>query len=406
MTFGANRRPSILFIVPADYDSLVQKGVEHMVLDRDEGGYFEKVITLHPFCAKTRMIRLNARHEVHEIGFDWLPGTGKMIKYAQLPVHFVRVIWAAFRLAKANAVDLIRANDPYWTGLFGAIAARLCGLPLCVSIHADYAKRTELDQSISISSVFGSHRLTSLLERLVLSTADMVMPIRDSLATHAAARGARPDRIRVIPHGIDLSAFDARPITDIRARFAIARDVRIVSFVGRFSRDNYIHEVLDVARKLGEKRTDFVLVMAGGGKEDAPVRAHVEQDPLLRARTLIVGFQPRQVCLDLRRASAASLCLMGGFSLIEACAAGTPVISYDVEWHSELVKDRQTGLLLREHDIDGVTDGLAWLLDHPIECAEMGQAAKILAFQRHDLARTSAIKVRWYSELLSGTSLS
>jgi len=39
---------------------------------------------------------------------------------------------------------------------------------------------------------------------------------------------------------------------------------------------------------------------------------------------------------------------MGGFSLIEAYAAGRPVVSYDVEWHSELVKNNETGFLIPE----------------------------------------------------------
>lgn len=372
-----------------------------MVLERDEGGYFDKVVTLHPFCAKTRTIVLSGRHEVHEVGFDRLPGGNrKFVRYAQLPVHFFRIIWTAVRLARANRVDLIRANDPYWTGLFACMAARLCRLPYCVSIHADYRKRIELDRSIWVSSVFGSHRLAALLERFVLSRADMVMPIRDSLVAQAAASGARAERIRVIPHGIDLSVFNAPPVNDVRGRFGVALPLKIVSFVGRFSKDNYIDEVLDVARQLGEKRSDFVLVMVGGGKEEMRVKSRVAGDPVLRARAVVAGFQPRQVCIDLRRESAASLCLMAGFSLIEACAAGRPVVSYDVEWHSELVKTRQTGFLHREHDVNGVVDALGWLLDHPAESEVMGCEARKLAFERHDLAATSAAKIRCYSELL------
>tara|TARA_Y100001960_G_C13895202_1_gene458071 strand:+ start:276 stop:425 length:150 start_codon:yes stop_codon:yes gene_type:complete len=40
-------KPSILFIVPATYEALKNKGVENLILERDENGFFEKVITLH-----------------------------------------------------------------------------------------------------------------------------------------------------------------------------------------------------------------------------------------------------------------------------------------------------------------------------------------------------------------------
>ena len=72
----------------------------------------------------------------------------------------------------------------------------------------------------------------------------------------------------------------------------------------------------------------------------------------------------------------------------------------DVEY-SELVKDKETGFLLKEHDVDGVVDALDWLLNHPIESEAIGQKAKALAFKRHDLKGTSAIKVSCYSEILS-----
>lgn len=396
-------KPAILFIVPADYDSLKAKGVEKMILERDEGGFFGKVITVHPFCQKTRSIVLSDCHEVREIGFDWLPGAGhnRLLKYLQLPVHFFKIIWDTVRLAKKHRVDLIRANDPYWMGLFGYATSRICKIPYCVSIHADYDKRMELDKAISVTTVFGSAGLAKRLERFVLSRAAMVMPIRESLGAKAAANGAGPDRIRLIPHGIDLSPFDLPPGHDIYRSFGIDLTVKIISFVGRLSRDNYVDDMLEIARKLSHRRKDFVMVLVGDGREGDRIRAEVAADPLLTGRLLLTGFRPRDVCLDLRRASDVSLCLMAGFSLIEACAAAHPVVSYDVEWHSELVKNYETGFLVNERDVDAAVEALDWLLRHPAESDAMGQRAKQLAFERHNLAKTSATKVQWYSELLA-----
>ena len=136
-------------------------------------------------------------------------------------------------------------------------------------------------------------------------------------------------------------------------------------------------------------------------KKQNRVKKEILEEPLLNKRVLITGFQPREVCYDLRRVSDVSLCLMAGFSLIEACAAGSPIVSYDVDWHSELVVDKETGFLLKEHDTDGVVSALDWILDHPTESEAMGRKAKSLAFECHDLAKTSAIKISCYSELLS-----
>ena len=84
-------KPSILFIVPAEYEALKEKGVDSMILERDEDGFFGKVITLHPCCSKTRSISLNECHEIYEVGFDLIPGSKhwRLLMYAQYPAHFL-----------------------------------------------------------------------------------------------------------------------------------------------------------------------------------------------------------------------------------------------------------------------------------------------------------------------------
>jgi|GEM_PF-5557435 len=49
-------------------------------------------------------------------------------------------------------------------GLTAYICARLCKVPFCISIHADYDKRMQLDKNISVSAIFGSYKLEKLLE--------------------------------------------------------------------------------------------------------------------------------------------------------------------------------------------------------------------------------------------------
>ncbi len=126
-------KPSILFIVPAEYQALKIKGVENMIYERDEGGFFKKVITLHPFCTKTQTIILNDHHEIYEVGFDLIPGAKKwrVLKYVQFPIHFFRIIWTSVKLAQKNKVDMIRANDPYWIGFWISLFENLSYSILC-----------------------------------------------------------------------------------------------------------------------------------------------------------------------------------------------------------------------------------------------------------------------------------
>ncbi len=259
----------------------------------------------------------------------------------------------------------------------------------------------ELDKNISMSTIFGSYRLAKRLESFVLKKAARVLPIRESLGVKAAESGANPEKIKIIPHGIDLSYFNFPIKHDVRKLFNINPNLKLISFVGRLVHENYIRDILDIAKKLSAKRQDFIIVMAGGGKEEKFILDEIKTDPLLAGKVLFIGFQSREVCLDLRRSSEVSLCLMAGFSLIEACAAARPVISYDVEWHSELVINNVTGFLIKEFDTVSATEAINWFFDHPQESEEMGVKAKALAHDRHNLINTSAIKRKYYSEILA-----
>ncbi len=392
-------KPRILFIVPADYESMCRKGVQQM--------FFERVITIHPFTKRSRVIRLNDTHVIYEVGQSRQNdlNSWKIIKYPRILLHFLRTITLAVSLIKSERIHLIRANDPYLCGLFAGIAASLTGTPFCVSIHSDFDKRFELDGGKGAPTFFGSRRLARTLGRLVFSRANLVMPIRESLGDWAVSNGADAGKIRVIPHGIDLSYFQKPANANLRKIFKL-NNLQIISFVGRLSRENYVDDILVLARKLSAKLANFVFVMAGGGNEEERLKELVAGDPVLKKTIRLLGFQPREICLELRRVSTVSLCLMGGFSLIEACAGGNPVISYDVEWHSELVKNGETGFLVKEGDIDALCEKIEFIFEHPAEARRMGENARNLAFLKHNIENSSAIKRKVYLELLNGRKCS
>jgi glycosyltransferase involved in cell wall biosynthesis len=403
---SAVHTPRLLLISASDYQSAVIKGVVSMLTDFDEGGFFERVLIAFPFARTTTMVKLSDRVSVHDIGTDWLPFAQSVRRLRRMaaPLHVLRTLAVLVRYVRREGVNVIRATDPCFSGLIAWGTSRLTGRPFCVSIHADLDQRHRLGGVSAGATIFGSRQLARSVERFVIRRADMVMPIRDSLRPYALLLGARPDRLRVIPHGTNLRDFVNPAALDVAAHFGIAPGTKIVSFAGRVVRENYVDDVLELARRLGAAREDFIILMVGGGLDEPRISGLVQADPVLRKFVRLVGFMPRNVVAALRQASTVSLCLMGGFSLIEACAAASPVVSYDVEWHRELVRDGETGFLIPEHDIDRLTVVVSRLLDDPTFGAALGRAAQALALSRHDLEITTAIKRRCYSEIIAAGS--
>lgn len=380
------------------------KGVESLLADFDEGGFFKRVLIAFPLARTTSSAQVSQRVAVRDIGTDWMPfgDRSRWVRRLGAPLHLLRTLGLLASAVRRERLDLVRATDPCFSGVIGWAVARLTQRPLCVSIHADFDKRHDLGGPTAGVTILGSRRLARTVERFVLRHAEMVLPIRDSLCGYALGLGARAERIRVIPHGADLREF-VEPVP-LSADLGLPSDKKIVSFVGRLVRENYIDDLLQLARALGAVRDDFTLVVVGGGTELDRVAAEVGDDEMLHRIVRLLGFQPRSAVAAIRQASAVSLCLMGGFSLIEACAAGSPVVSYDVEWHHELVKNGETGFLVLEHDVKGLVAAVQRLLDDPALGARLGKAARSSAILRHDLEATSAVKRQCYGELLAGSS--
>ena len=91
---------------------------------------------------------------------------------------------------------------------------------------------------------------------------------------------------------------------------------------------------------------------------------------------------------------------MAGFSLIEACAAASTPIAYDVDWHHELVKDGVSGYLVAEGDVKGVVTAIEHVLDDGAASKQMGLQAQATAFASHDLAVTTQLKRACYQSLI------
>jgi glycosyltransferase involved in cell wall biosynthesis len=399
----SKRRPRLLLISPTDYQSAVAKGVVSLLSDFDESGFFQQVLIAFPLARTSSFVQVSDRVSVQDIGTDWLPFRGRFrwIRRLASPLHFVRVFKILIRYIRANHVDIIRATDPCFSGSIALVVGRLTRRPFCVSLHADLEKRYELGGPSAGTTILGSRAFARAVERVVLRRAFMVLPIRESLRPYAVASGASPDRVRVFPHGTDLTEFVSPSSVDVRELFGLAAGTKVVSFVGRLVRENYVDDILEVARRLGSTRGNVAFLVVGGGLEEDRFRTLVDQDPVLRRMVRLTGFQSRSVVAAVRRESSVSLCLMGGFSLIEACAAGSPVIAYDVEWHGELVRDAETGFLIRERDIEQVYAKVVRLLDDSELAKTMGRSARELVLAHHDIAKTAAIKRRCYLEMLA-----
>ena len=141
--FKEMTRPRIIFIVPSNLSDLQEKGVEQMIWERDEDGFFERVVTLHPFTNLDQVIDHSDVHRIYEIGRF---SSTRWLHLAMMPISLIRIILKTVRIIREEKIDIIRGTDPFYCGFIAWAASRLSrNCPFCISIHSDYDKRYELD---------------------------------------------------------------------------------------------------------------------------------------------------------------------------------------------------------------------------------------------------------------------
>ncbi|MCF6339845.1 MAG: glycosyltransferase family 4 protein [Sulfurimonas sp.] len=391
---------NVLYIVPSDYDSLEKKGVLNLILERDEGAFFDNILTLHPFTKNNKTIDLRDNNRVVEYG--WKSKITFLNKFLVTKVFGTLTI--LFKLAfifKQKKISIIRATDPYYMGLIGLYYSKLFNIPLLVSIHSDYDKRYELDKNGSFT-ILGSRMLAKKLEKFILKKCDLIIPIRKHMKKDIINEyNIDENKIKIFPHGIDFKKILNVKEMDIHKMFDLDKTKKIISFVGRVTKENYIDDIIYIVKKLSIMRSDFIFLIVGDGKDLEYMKNLVNNNNLDNC-VKFIGFQDHNVVINVRKQSTVSLCLMAGFSLIEACACARPVISYDVEWHHELVKSAQTGFLVKEHDVDDVVSKLIFLLDNPELSGEYGKNAYLLANKAHNITNTTKIKQEIYLGVING----
>jgi glycosyltransferase involved in cell wall biosynthesis len=79
-------------------------------------------------------------------------------------------------------------------------------------------------------------------------------------------------------------------------------------------------------------------------------------------------------------------------------------VAFDVEWHSEFVEDNVTGLLVRDRDVQHVSEAVIALLDDPARARTLAANAERKLREECDQAVLVKDEIREYAQVISGTS--
>jgi glycosyltransferase involved in cell wall biosynthesis len=240
-------------------------------------------------------------------------------------------------------------------------------------------------------------------ERSLARRTDALVAVAPWVREELLAMGVgREEQWRVIPVGIDLRPYYKQrvPAAKARARLGLPPDGPIVGCVGRLVAIKDHRTLLEAAARLLADRPDATFVLAGDGELRAKLQA--EARALLGDRCVFLGWVDDLPTLYSAFDVVALTSRLEGtpVSLIEAAAAGKPVVATNVGGVSEVVRDGNTGLLVPPSNPVAVATSIENLLADPEGARRMGEEGATWVRQRFSEDRLADDITALYREIL------
>lgn len=214
----------------------------------------------------------------------------------------------------------------------------------------------------------------------------------------AAQMQVRPERMTVVPVGVDPTVF--RPRDDVtpkpgRVMVTSSSDVPMKGLV----------PLLEALAKVRTERPDAHLVVIGAPKAKSAIPGRVTQLGLEGAVEFVSGVTTESIVERYAQAELACVpSLYEGFSLpaVEAMACGVPVVGTTGGAVPEVIgRDGDTGLLVPPGDPSALAAAILRALDDAALRARIGAAGRVRALERFTWRRTAEATVEHYRALLA-----
>jgi len=274
-------------------------------------------------------------------------------------------------------------HSHYWlSGQIGYLAKERWGVPLVHSAHTlakvKNAALADSDAAEPRGRLIGEEQVVAEADRLIANT--------DTEATELVELyGAAPDRIDVVPPGVDTEIFRPGSKAAARAQLGIAQDELVLAFAGRIQPlkgPDVLLRAAAVLRRRHPNRAFRVLVVGGasGTGRIAPHRlAELATELGLGAEVdFLPPMPPADLCGVFQAADVVAVPSYNesfGLVALEAQAAGTPVVAAAVGGLRVAVADGVSGLLVPGHDPAIWADRLGAVLLYPTRRAALSAAA-------------------------------
>jgi glycosyltransferase involved in cell wall biosynthesis len=273
--------------------------------------------------------------------------------------------WRLSRIVKQLKPDIIHAHDPHAVAM-SALALSMSTQPRKPPLIA--ARRVDF------------HLKGNALSRWKYRQVDCFVCASDAIRQMLIGDGVAPSRTVTVHEGIDIERVDAAEPANLHGEFWLPHHAPIVGNVAALVGHKGQKHLIEAARLVLPQLPDARFIIAGEG-ELRPALERQIKDHHLEKHVLLAGFRPDVLSLhkafDIFVMSSVTEGL--GTSLLDAMAAGKPIVATRTGGIPEVVVDGETGLLVPPRDEEALAGAIVRLLKDANLRRAMGEAGRTRA---------------------------
>lgn len=293
----------------------------------------------------------------------------------RIPTRLRERVLAHFLHQKRIGVTLAEYGP---TGVTVRRACAAANIPLVVHFHGyDAYHRETLDRYISDY-------------RRMFDQVTSIVAVSRHMCDQLINLGAPPEKIKFNPYGIDVELFS-------KGEPAAAPPVFLA--VGRFVAKKAPDQTIRAFAKISAKHPDARLEIIGGGPLQESCREQARRLGVAECVTFHGPLSHREVanamtrvrCFVQHSVTAASGDMEGTpLAVLEAMAAGLPVVATSHGGIVDVVSNEETGILVDEMDVEGMAEAMTRLINSPTTAARMGAAGRVFVLDNHSMKKRIA----------------
>ena len=303
-------------------------------------------------------------------------------------------IQSAIPLLNKNKFHIIHTHD--WLNcMAGRVLKHAFKIPLIATIHAtEFGRRGGLTEPLS--------RYIHSQEWLLGYEAWKVVVCSEAMKEEVInVLSVPPDKIEVIPNGIDLERFNVEVEEGFRERF-VAPDEKLILFVGRLVWEKGVDVLIDSAPYVLSRFPQAKFIVVGRG--DIEGYRERARNLGVESKFFFTGFLNDETVAKLYK--CADICVYPsryepfGIVALEAMAVGIPPVTSNAKGFSETVRNGETGIITQAGDPLSLAQGILLLLENSELKKMMGEKARRLALREFRWEKSAEKTIALYKKVV------